>query len=130
VLSAARLDLDIKLADLQRRSIQFRHLLATNPALLRGGIWQLVALPVAEEESAEMLRTQPEYRKLSERVRQLTEELRLHSQFDMLRRSQVRLWKTPQYREIHRRYMGRMQDLQRLYNHQATAGGGQPSGGN
>lgn len=115
VLNAARVDLDLRLADLSRRSIQFRHLIESNPALLRGGVWQLTALPVTEAENSEMLAKVPEYRKETERIRQMTDALRSHPQHEILRRAQIRLWKTPQYREIHRKYMGRMQELQRLY---------------
>ncbi|HYO80081.1 MAG TPA: hypothetical protein VES20_01665 [Bryobacteraceae bacterium] len=116
VLSAARLDLEIRLIDLQRRALQFRHVVVCEPALLRGGIWQLAALPLPEAENAELMRSTPEYRKVTERIRNLSDALRLNSQFDRFRREQVRLWKTPQYREIHRRYMGRMQELQRVYS--------------
>ena len=113
-LNAARVDLELKLADLQRRGTQFRHLLANSPALLRGGVWQLTALPISETENAALNRV-PEYRKQTDRIRQMTDALRSHPQYEMLRRAQIRLWKTPQYREIHRKYMGRMQDLQRMY---------------
>ena len=116
VVSAARLDLEIRLSDLQRRSMQFRHLSGCQPALLRGGIWQFVSLPVSDFENEEMMRGSTEYRKVTERIRSLNDALRVHGQFDMFRREQVRLWKTPQYREIHRRYMGKMQDLQRVYS--------------
>jgi hypothetical protein len=118
--AAAKIDLDLKLEDLQRRAVQFRHLLGCDPAILRGGIWQMTALPVSDGENAEMLAELPDYRKKCERIRQLTDVLRQHPQYEALRRAQIRLWKTPQYRDVHRRYMGRMQELQRLY------GGGAP----
>jgi hypothetical protein len=121
-INAAKLDLEIKLADLSRRAIQFRHLMSCDPSLLRGGIWQLTALPVSESEDVEIANTLPEYRKVSDRIRMLTEALRRHREYGVLQRAQVRLWKTPQYREVHRRYTGRMQELQRLYGSGATAG--------
>jgi hypothetical protein len=112
---AARLDLDLKLADLQRRAMQFRQILGRDQHLLRGGIWQLTSLPVTEEDNAGLMSANPEYRRHCERVRQLSETLRKHPQYEMLHRAQVRLWKTPQYRDAHRRYMGRMQELQMQY---------------
>lgn len=114
-LGAARVDLELKLADLQRRGMQFRHLAANNPALLRGGIWQLTALPVADVEDAALTKGNADYRKQTERIRRLSDDLRAHPRYDILHRAQIRLWKTPQYREIHRKYMGRMQELQRIY---------------
>lgn len=113
--AAARLDLDLKIADLQRRGVQFRHILTRDPNLLRGGVWQLTSLPLSEEDNAEILSASPEYRSRCERVRQLGEALRRHPEYEALRRAQVRLWKTPQYREVHRRYTGRMQELQLQY---------------
>lgn len=115
VAAVAAQDLDVKLADLKRRAIQFRHLLGCDPGLLRGGIWQMTALPVSTTEECEMSSLLPEYRKQEEHLKQLTEMLRQHPQYGLLQRAQMRLWKTPQYREIHRRYMGRMQELQRQY---------------
>lgn len=112
--SAAHVDLELRLADLARRGMQFRHLLKRDPNALRGGVWQLTSLPISERENAEMISI-PEYRKKDERVRQLNGALRRHPQYENLRRAQTRLWKTPEYREIHRRYTGRMQELQRLY---------------
>ena len=120
-LAAARIDLELKLTDLQRRAMQFRHILSTDPNLLRGGVWQMTALPLSDHDHAAMVTATPEYRKRCERISALTEALRRHPNYEMLRRAQIRLWKTPQYREIHRRYMGRMQELQRLYG---TGAGG------
>jgi hypothetical protein len=119
-VQAARIDLEFKLADLQRRGMQFRHIQSRDPNLLRGGIWQLTALPVSEEDDREILSSSPDYRKQYDRVRQLGEALRRHPQYEILRRAQVRLWKTPQYRDAHRRYTGRMQELQQNYGSGAT----------
>jgi hypothetical protein len=115
VAQAARLDLTLKLADLERRAMQFRQILGRDPNFLRGGIWQLTSLPVSDEDNTELMNANPEYRKRCERVRQLGEILRKHPQYETLRRAQVRLWKTPQYRDAHRRYTGRMQELQMQY---------------
>lgn len=120
---AARLDLELKLADLRRRGFQFRQVLSRDANALRGGVWQLTSLPVSEEENAEMVNASPEYRTRCERVRQLGESLRRHPDYEVLRRAQVRLWKTPQYREVHRRYTGRMQGLQLQYGSGAAADG-------
>lgn len=120
-LNAARIDLELKLADLNRRALQFRHLISSAPALLRGGVWQLTSLPVSDAENTEMLSKVPEYRKQTERIRQMSVALRSHPQYEIFRRAQVRLWKTPQYREIHRKYTGKMQELQRLYGGGAEA---------
>jgi hypothetical protein len=115
-VNAARLDLELRLADLNKRAIQFRHLLSCDPTLLRGGVWQMTALPVSEAEHSDMLAKLPEYRHETERIRHMTDALHSHPQYDTLRRTLIRLWKAPQYREIHRKYMGRMQELQRLYS--------------
>ncbi|MBC8166271.1 MAG: hypothetical protein H7Y20_10405 [Bryobacteraceae bacterium] len=110
----ALLDLEVKLADLKQRGIQFRHLLSHDPRVLRGGVWQLTSLPISQSEAALMIATNTEYRKQRDRVRHLTEGLRRHPGYAVLQKEQVRLWKTPQYQEIHRRYMGKMQELQRM----------------
>jgi hypothetical protein len=111
---AAALDLEVRLADLRKRAIEFRFLTSRDTALLHGGIWQMASLPVTPALQRE-LQSNPEYRKAQETVRTLTEHLQKHPQFAVLQRAQMRLWKTPRYREIHRRYTGKMQDLQRLY---------------
>jgi hypothetical protein len=126
-IGAARIDLELKLADLQRRAIQFRQILNADPALLRGGIWQMTALPVSEQDHNAMISGVPDYRKLCDRIKQLTESLRRHPHYPTFKRAQVRLWKTPHYREVHRRYMGRMQELQRLYGTGTSGGGGDVS---
>jgi hypothetical protein len=127
-VQAARIDLELKLADLQRRGMQFRHILSHDPNLLRGGIWQFTALPLSEDDSLGLMGSSPEYRKVSDRVRQLGEALRRHPHYDVLRRAQIRLWKTPQYRDAHRRYTGRMQELQQNYG-SGTAGESAITGG-
>jgi hypothetical protein len=127
-VQAARIDLELRLADLQRRGMQFRQMLNRDPTLLRGGIWQLTALPVSDDDNLEMMGASQDYRRQCDRVRQLGEALRRHPQYDVLRRAQVRLWKTPQYREAHRRYTGRMQELQQNYG-SGPAGDAAVSGG-
>ena len=121
VIGLAHLDLNIKLADLRRRAMQFRHLMECDPSALRGGAWQLTALSASDAEHTDLAFV-PEYRKLVERMRQSTEKLRKSSQYDPLQRAQVRLWKTPQYREIHRRYMGRMHELAAAYGGSSSQG--------
>ena len=101
--------------------MQFRFLLNRDSALLRGGVWELTSLSVSPEEQAEMLATIPEYRRQEEQVHQLAETLRRNPQYAILQRAQIRLWKTPQYRDMHRRYMGRMQDLQKSFGSGVTA---------
>jgi hypothetical protein len=108
---AAALDLEVRLADLHKRALEFRHLLAHDQQSLRGGIWQMASLSLPPVTQKELLSNQ-EYRKQSDRLRALTDALRKHSQYGLLQHAQMRLWKTPQYREIHRRYTGRMQELQ------------------
>ena len=120
-MQAAALDLEVKLADLRRRAMQFRFLLNRDSALLRGGVWELTSLSVSPEEQAEMLATIPEYRRQEEQVHQLAETLRRNPQYAILQRAQIRLWKTPQYRDLHRRYMGRMQDLQKSFGNGPAA---------
>src|SRR5688572_18870770 len=48
----AQIDLELKLAELQRRKIQFRHLMKRNPQQLRGGVWQLSWLPFTDSDKA------------------------------------------------------------------------------
>lgn len=112
--AAASLDLEVRLADLRKRAIEFRVLSARDQSLLHGGIWQLASLPVTPPVQRELMGN-PEYRKVCDSVRRLTDQLRRHPQFSILQKAQMRLWKTPQYRDIHRRYTGKMQDLQRMY---------------
>jgi hypothetical protein len=111
---AAEIDLDLKLAELQRRAMQFKHLLRRNPRQLRGGVWQLSWLPLTEGEKSELESTDAAYRRQERKIRQLGEQLRQHADYDAFRHAQTRLWKTPEYKEIHRKYSGRMQELQKL----------------
>jgi hypothetical protein len=117
---AADLDLELKLAELQRRALQFEYLSKHNPRQLRGGMWQLAWIPLKDAELARLATTMPAYRKQDEKVRRLTETLRHHEQYDEFHRAQTRLWKTPEYRSVHRRYSGRLQELNRIYGETAA----------
>jgi hypothetical protein len=112
---AAAIDLELKLAELQRRGLQFDYLARTNPQQLRGGMWQLSWLPLADSEKSEAAAQSAAYRKQEARIRLLTSELRKHPSYESFHRSQTRLWKTPEYRSLHRRYSGRLQELNRIY---------------
>lgn len=118
---AASIDLELKLAELQRRGMQFQYLSRYKPQQLRGGMWQLSWLPLTEAELTKLAATNLAYRKQDEKVRRLTEELREHPEYEDFRRAQMRLWKTPEYYSVHRRYTGRLQELNRLYG--GTAAG-------
>lgn len=110
----AKIDLELKLAELRRRGAQFKHLLRCNPRQLRGGIWQLSFLPFNQVEEGE-LQSDSNYHRLQERVRSLAHAVQEHPDNRLLRQAQTHLWKTPEYREIHQRYSGRMQELSALY---------------
>jgi hypothetical protein len=112
---AAEIDLDLKLAELHRRSMQFKYMLKRNPRQLRGGVWQLSWLPITDAEKAELENADSAYRRHERKIRQLSQALREHADHDAFRQAQTRLWKTPEYKEIHRRYSGRMQELQKMY---------------
>lgn len=113
-LNAARLDLEIRLLELRRRALEFKHIQKCDPSMVSSAVWQLASMtpPPAELEH---LASTGEYRRLDERIRQLQSSLRNHPQYTILKRAQTRLWKTPQYRDAHRRYTGRIQDLQSQY---------------
>jgi hypothetical protein len=117
---AAALDLEVKLAELQRREIQFHYLSRHNPQQLRGGMWQLSWLPVSEFDVSRMFADNPAYKRVEQKIRRLNEELRKSAQYEDFHRAQTRLWKTPEYRSIHRRYSGRLQDLNRIYGGSAA----------
>jgi hypothetical protein len=112
---AAEIDLDLKLAERHRRSIQFNYMLRHNPKQLRGGVWQLSWLPMTEAEKTGLESADASYRRHERKIRQLSQALREHPCYDTFRQAQTRLWKTPEYREIHRRYSGRMQELQKMH---------------
>lgn len=114
-LNAAALDLEVRLVDLRRRSYEFRRVAGRDRAFPRSGMGALSEFSISPVERAEMMDTLPGYRKEDERLRQLDSALRRHPQYSMLLRAQLHVMKTPQYREIHRRHAGRMQDLYRLY---------------
>jgi hypothetical protein len=118
---AAALDLELKLAELQRRALQFAYLSKHNPRQLRGGMWQLSWIPLTDAELTRMAAADPAYRRQDEKVRKLTEALRQHEQYNDFHRAQTRLWKTPEYHSVHRRYSGRLQELNRIYG--GTAAG-------
>jgi hypothetical protein len=113
---AAGIDLELKLAELQRRGLQFQYLAKHNPQQLRGGMWQLSWLPLSASDTSKMLLSSPAYRQQEEKIRRLGEELRESPDYEEFRRAQMRLWKTPEYRSVHRRYSGRLQELNRAYS--------------
>jgi hypothetical protein len=119
---AAGIDLELKLAELHRRGMQFQFLSKSNPHQLRGGMWQLSWIPLSQADLAKLVSTNPAYRKQDEKVRRLTEDLRHHEEFEEFQRAQTRLWKTPEYRSVHRRYSGRLQELNRIHSANAAAG--------
>jgi hypothetical protein len=116
---AAALDLDLKLAELQRRSREFRYLKRRNPQELRGGIWQLSWLPLTGKHRSSLLARDADYRRHEQRIRELNDTLHAHPEYESFRQAQTRLWKTPEYKRIHRRYTGRLQELQRVYGRDA-----------
>jgi hypothetical protein len=118
-LGAAQIDLEIQLAELRHRGMAVQHMSKCTPRSLSGGVWQLTALTVPGEEH-DHLEAMAEYRKLGDRIAQLKATLKAHPQYNLLRRAQTRLWKTPQYRNAHRRYTGRLQELQTLYGDTPT----------
>jgi hypothetical protein len=119
---AAGIDLELKLAELHRRGMQFLYLSKLHPQQLRGGMWQLTWIPLSDADLAKLAATNPAYRRQDEKVRKLTEDLRRHPEHDDFQRAQTRLWKTPEYRSVHRRYSGRLQELNRVYTGGSDAG--------
>lgn len=112
---AAELDLELKLAELRRRGHHFAYLLQRDPGRLRGGIWQLQWIQFSLEEGFALTAKSPAYRRNNELIRRLTKRLREHPEHAEFRRAQSHLFRTPEYKEIHRKYMGRMQDLHQVY---------------
>ena len=108
------IDLELKLAELRRRAMQFRYLSKHHPDQLRGGMWQLSWLPLSGDLT-DLLATNAAYRQNEETIRNLTEGLRKHATYEGFRKAQMRLWKTPDYRFVHRRYSGRLQELNQAY---------------
>ena len=112
---AARIDEELKMAELHRRALQFKHLTKHKPGQLRGGVLQLSWLPFSDEEKAELESSDADYRRQEKKIRELAESLRKHPEHEAFRHAQTRLWKTPEYRIIHRKYSGRLQELQKAY---------------
>jgi len=123
VEEAANLDLDLKIAELQRRAIQFRHLLKRKPRQLRGGVWQLSWLPVSEKEQRELEASDANYKRQERKVRELADSLRKRADYQTFRNAQMQLWKTPEYKAIHRKYSEAMLELHKTYG---SAGFGAP----
>jgi hypothetical protein len=113
---AAEIDLELKLAELQRRALQFQYLSKNNPRLLQGGMWQLTWIPLTDAELGRMAATEPAYRKQDDKIKRLNDLLRSHGEYAAFHRAQTRLWKTPAYHSVHRRYSGRLQELNRIYS--------------
>jgi hypothetical protein len=112
---AAGIDLELKLAELRRRAMQFRYLSKHHPDQLRGGMWQLSWLPLSGADLTNLLETNAPYRQNEATIRKLTEDLRKHTTYEGFRVAQMRLWKTPDYRFVHRGYSGRLQELNQAY---------------
>jgi len=102
----------VRLTDLRKRAMEFEHIVSRDASLLNGGVWQMISLPLSAQCRKELNRV-PHYRQIMAQIAQLTDSLRRHPQYAYLQHAQMRLWKTPQYVEAHRRYTGRMQELQR-----------------
>jgi hypothetical protein len=119
---AAAIDLELKLTELYRRAMQFQHLSKADPQQLRGGMWQLSWIPLSHADMAKLVATNAAYRRQDEKVRRLTSDLRRHPEYEEFQRAQTRLWKTPEYRSVHRRYSGRLQELNRIYSGAVVAG--------
>ena len=115
-LNAAELDLELKLAELRRRAYVFQHLVARDPTRLRGGIWQLAWIPFTAQESIALGATNSEFRRNEEIIRRLSQKLKQHPEYEEFRKAQAHVWRSPDYKEIHRRYTGRMQELQQTYS--------------
>jgi hypothetical protein len=73
-------------------------------------------IPLTDAELARMVLTDPAYRKQDEKIRRLNDALRKHPSYQDFHRAQTRLWKTPAYHSVHRRYTGRLQELNRVYS--------------
>ena len=112
----AAIDLDLKLAELQRRGIQFEYLGKHHPEQLRGGMWELTWIPLSPRDTSRLLATNAQYRENEDKIRRLSATLRNNPHYDHFRTSQIRLWKTPEYRSVHRRYSGRLYELNRIYS--------------
>lgn len=112
---AAAIDLELKLAELQRRALQFEYVSKHNPRLLQGGMWQLASIPLSDAELGKMASASAMYRKQDALVRRLSDTLRQHPDYDNFHRAQTRLWKTPDYHSVHRKYSGRLQELNRIF---------------
>ncbi len=83
-------------------------------------MWQLSWLSMSANETSKMLASTPGYRQQDEKIRRLADELRKSPDYEEFRRAQMRLWKTPEYRSVHRRYSGRLQDINRAYGGAAS----------
>lgn len=116
VADAAQLELDLRLADLARRRLQFFYLQQHRPVLLTGGVWQFTAFSLPEKDRDSLLASAPGYRAIEEKIRRLSFRLAQHPGHTEFRAAQTHLWKTPLYREAHRRYLLRMQQLQTQYS--------------
>ena len=112
----AAIDLELKLTELQRRGIQFHYLNKCNPQQLRGGMWQLSWIPLSARDRVNMLAANPQYAEHEEKIRHLSAALRNDPHYTHFHSSQIRLWKTPEYRSVHRRYSGRLYELNRIYS--------------
>jgi hypothetical protein len=108
---AAAIDLELKLAELRRRGLQFLYLSKHHPEELRGGVWQLSWIPLTTVDIAKITAVSPEYRRQEQKIRRLTEELRRSPNYENFRRAQTHLWKTPEYHALHRRYYSRLKEL-------------------
>jgi hypothetical protein len=111
----AQIDLDLKIAELQRRAIEFKHLMKRNPRQLRGGVWQLSWLPVSEQEKRQLESSHAGYKRQEGKVRELADSLRKHAEYQAFRNAQMQLWKTPEYKAIHRKFSESMLELHRTY---------------
>jgi hypothetical protein len=112
----AAIDLELKLTELQRRGVQFQYLSKHHPEQLRGGMWQLSWIPLSARDTVRMLATSAPYREYEDKIRRLSATLRSTPHYEHFRSSQTRVWKTPEYRSVHRRYSGRLYELNRIYS--------------
>ena len=70
---------------------------------------------MTDSDLTDLLADNPEYRQNEEPNPDPDRRLRKHPNLREFRAAQTQLWKTPDYRLIHRRYSGRLKELNKAY---------------
>jgi hypothetical protein len=110
------LSLDMQLALIERRSLEFRYLLATHPERIvrNQGISQFANFAWTDKDAHALRNSNPAYSAAPKRVETLRQRSQEHPQWPALRAANQSLAKDPEYQAIYQRFDQRVKEAEKL----------------